>query len=108
MRPGQNTSIIDGDLSSVTDDETSCFLSGATTGVISWLLALGTLYLIYGHHLLFFFLYTWPFFLVSMPVAAIIGIAWRISLDGKLLYSICMTFFTVELMFGLLFLWLWG
>jgi hypothetical protein len=37
-------------------------LSGAAVGFISWLLALGIPFLIYGSNTLFLLLYTWPFF----------------------------------------------
>jgi hypothetical protein len=71
------------------------------------LLALGIPFLIYGGNTLFFFLYTWPFFLALMPVAVVVGIALHSLLNGKLLYSRrhdC----DGGLMFGLLFLWLMG
>jgi hypothetical protein len=35
----------------------------------------GYSFLIYGSNTLFFFLYTWPFFLALMPVAVVVGIA---------------------------------
>ncbi|MDI5568684.1 DUF3561 family protein, partial [Salmonella enterica subsp. enterica serovar Kentucky] len=41
---------------------TSAF-PGAVVGFVSWLLALGIPFLLYGPNTLFFFLYTWPFFL---------------------------------------------
>jgi hypothetical protein len=56
-------------------------LSGAAVGFISWLLALGIPFLIYGSNTLFFLLYTWPFFLALMPVAVVVGIA--LHSDGR-------------------------
>ena len=91
-----------------TDDETTWSFPGAIIGFVSWLLALGIPFLIYGGNTLFFFLYTWPFFLALMPVAVVVGIALHSLLNGKLLYSASATILTVGLMFALLFLWLLG
>lgn len=87
---------------------TTWSLSGAAVGFISWLLALGIPFLLYGSNTLFFLLYTWPFFLALMPVAVVVGIALHSLLNGKLLYSVSATILTVGLMFALLFLWLLG
>ncbi|MFR3777605.1 MAG: DUF3561 family protein [Enterobacter sp.] len=92
-----------------TDDE--------TTWVLPWghrrlrlvvPLALGIPFLIYGGNTLFFFLYTWPFFLALMPVAVVVGVALHSLFNGKLLYSTLITIATVVVIFGLLFLWLMG
>lgn len=82
-------------------------LSGAAVGFISWLLALGIPFLIYGSNTLFVFLYT-AVLPALMPVAVVVGIALHSLMDGKLQYSVCATILTVGLMFGLLFLWLLG
>lgn len=108
MRNTQNISIIRSEPPPAASDETTWSLSGAAVGFISWLLALGIPFLIYGSNTLFFLLYTWPFFLALMPVAVVVGIALHSLLDGKLQYSVCATILTVGLMFGLLFLWLLG
>ncbi|VTP76709.1 Inner membrane protein ygbE [Leclercia adecarboxylata] len=71
-------------------------------------MALGIPFLFYGSNTLFFFLYTWPFFLALMPVAVVVGIALHSLLNGKLLYSSFTTVMTVVAMVGLLFLWLMG
>ena len=71
-------------------------------------LALGIPFLIYGGNTLFFFLYTWPFFLALMPVAVVVGVALHSLFNGKLLYSTLITIATVVVIFGLLFLWLMG
>lgn len=91
-----------------TDDETTWSFPGAIIGFVSWLLALGIPFLIYGGNTLFFFLYTWPFFLALMPVAVVVGIALHSLMDGKLRYSIVFTLATVGIMFGALFMWLLG
>ncbi|MBD3720382.1 DUF3561 family protein [Klebsiella pneumoniae] len=83
-------------------------LSGAAVGFISWLLALGIPFLLYGSNTLFFLPLHRPFFLALMPVAVVVGIALHSLLNGKLLYSVSATILTVGLMFALLFLWLLG
>ncbi|QFH68385.1 DUF3561 family protein [Enterobacter sp. E76] len=87
-------------------EETTWTFPGAILGFLAWLLALGFPFLFYGSNTLFFFLYTWPFFLALMPVAVVIGIALHSLLDGRLIVSCMMTIATVALMFGVLFLWL--
>ena len=69
MRNTQNISIIRSEPPPAVSDETTWSLSGAAVGFISWLLALGIPFLIYGSNTLFVLLYTWPFFLALMPVA---------------------------------------
>lgn len=65
-------------------EETTWSFPGALVGFVSWLLALGIPFLLYGPNTLFFLLYTWPFFLALMPVAVVVGIAVHSLLDGKL------------------------
>ena len=79
---------------------------GAVVGFISWLLALGAPFLLYGSNTLCFMLYTWPFFLALMPVAVVVGVAVFSLLERRLVYSTLATLISVGLMFGLLFLWL--
>ncbi|MNZ59863.1 DUF3561 family protein [Lelliottia amnigena] len=107
MRNSQNY-IITGSEALSTNDETTWSLPGAVVGFVSWLLALGIPFLIYGRNTLFFFLYTWPFFLALMPVAVVVGIALHSLLNGKLLYTTLITIVAVVAIFGLLFLWLMG
>lgn len=107
MRNSENYIITGSETVSV-DDETTWSLPGAVVGFASWLLALGIPFLIYGRNTLFFFLYTWPFFLALMPVAVVVGIALHSLLNGRLLYSTIITVATVVIIFGLLFLWLMG
>lgn len=64
------------------DDDATCAFPGAVVGFVSWLLALGIPFLLYGPNTLFFFLYTWPFFLALMPVSVIIGIALHLLVKG--------------------------
>ncbi|GGD25090.1 MAG TPA: DUF3561 domain-containing protein [Franconibacter helveticus] len=106
MRNGTN--IIISQAQTPPAEETTWSWPGAVLGFISWLIALGPPFLVYGSNTLFFFLYTWPFFLALMPVAVVVGIALYSLLNGKLLYSSIATLLTVVLMFGLLFFWLMG
>lgn len=107
MRNSHNITITRSD-ALTTDDDTTWSLPGAVVGFASWLLALGIPFLIYGPNTLFFFLYTWPFFLALMPVAVVVGVALRSIMSGKLFYSITATLLTVGAMFGALFMWLLG
>ncbi|VDY63461.1 Inner membrane protein ygbE [Shimwellia blattae] len=77
-------------------------------GFIAWLLALALPFAVYGSNTLFFFLYTWPFFLALMPVAVVVGVAMHSLLAQRMLYSGAATLVTVAVMFGILFLWLPG
>jgi len=92
--------------SRATPEETAWSLPGAVIGFLSWLLALGMPFLIYGLNTLFFFLYTWPFFLALMPLSVVIGIAMYSLLNGKLVLSSLATLLFVSMMFGVLLMWL--
>lgn len=89
-------------------EETTWSLPGAFIGFLSWLFALGIPFLAYGPNTLFFFLYTWPFFLALLPVAIVVGIALYSLVNGKVLYSCLATLLSVVLMFAVLFMWLIG
>ena len=103
MRNSENYIITTGSEPLATDDETTWSFPGAIIGFVSWLLALGIPFLMYGGNTLFFFLYTWPFFL-----AVVVGIALHSLFNGRLLYSAVFTIAAVVIIFGLLFLWLMG
>ncbi len=66
MRNSHNITLTNND-SLTEDEETTWSLPGAVVGFISWLFALAMPMLIYGSNTLFFFIYTWPFFLALMP-----------------------------------------
>lgn len=70
MRNSHNITLTNND-SLTEDEETTWSLPGAVVGFISWLFALAMPMLIYGSNTLFFFIYTWPFFLALMPVAVV-------------------------------------
>lgn len=107
MRNSSNIAITSAEASSDIE-ETTWSLAGAFIGFLSWLLALGIPFLVYGPNTLFFFLYTWPFFLALLPVAVVVGIALHSLLRGRVVYSCAATVLAVALMFGILFLWLMG
>ncbi|AGN85522.1 MULTISPECIES: DUF3561 family protein [Enterobacteriaceae] len=109
MRNSQNITIPRSQsMTTTTDEATTWSFPGAVVGFVAWLLALGIPFMIYGSNTLFFFLYTWPFFLALMPVSVVVGIALHSLLDGKLVYSSVATLLTVIAMFGVLFMWLMG
>ncbi|WP_342323768.1 DUF3561 family protein [Kosakonia sp. BYX6] len=108
MRNSQNITIPRSQSITTTADETTWSLPGAIVGFVAWLLALAIPFMFYGSNTLFFFLYTWPFFLALMPVSVVVGIALHSLLDGRLRYSCVATLLTVAAMFGVLFLWLLG
>ena len=85
MRNSQNITIPRSQsMTTTTDEATTWSFPGAVVGFVAWLLALGIPFMIYGSNTLFFFLYTWPFFLALMPVSVVVGIALHSLLDGKL------------------------
>ncbi|RPH27679.1 DUF3561 family protein [Buttiauxella warmboldiae] len=107
MRNGTNIAMTSAEASPGTEETTWSF-AGALIGLLSWLLALGIPFLMYGPNTLFFFLYTWPFFLAVLPVAVVVGIALHSLLSGRLICSCIATMLAVALMFGILFMWLMG
>lgn len=107
MRNSENYMITTGSEPLTTDDETTWSFPGAIVGFVSWLLALGIPFLIYGGNTLFLPLYL-AFLLALMPVAVVVGVALHSLFNGKLLYSTLITIATVVVIFGLLFLWLMG
>lgn len=87
-------------------EEKAWSVPGAMIGLLSWLLSLGIPFLLYGMNTLFFFLYTWPFFLALLPLSVVIGIAMYSLSGGKLMLSVVATLLLVALMLGVLLLWL--
>ncbi|WP_318388353.1 DUF3561 family protein [Enterobacter sp.] len=107
MRNSQNIIMSESDPVTA-NEETTWSFPGALVGFIAWLLALGIPFLLYGPNTLFFFLYTWPFFLALMPVAVVVGIALHSLTGGRLIYTSVATVLIVVAIFGVLFLWLMG
>lgn len=81
---------------------------GGVIGFVSYWCALALPFLIYGSNTLFFFLYTWPFFLALLPVSVLIGIALSLMLRGRLLWTLLSTAVVVVCLFWVLFTFLSG
>jgi hypothetical protein len=64
-------------------EDPSYSMFGGCTGFVFYWLAFTLPFLVYGSNTLFFFLYTWPFFLALMPVAVLIGIAFSMLFSGN-------------------------
>lgn len=105
MRNSSNYYIPQADSRAMPEEKTWS-VPGAIIGFLSWLLALGMPFLLYGLNTLFFFLYTWPFFLALLPLSVVIGIAMYSLSGGKLVLSALTTILLVAVMFGVLLLWL--
>ena len=82
-----------------TQDEPRSSLPGGVIGFLSYWCALAIPFLLYGSNTLFFFLYTWPFFLALLPVSV---------LRGHLFWSGVVTAIVVVCLFWLLFSFLSG
>jgi len=91
-----------------TPDEPRSSLPGGVIGFLSYWGALAIPFLLYGSNTLFFFLYTWPFFLALLPVAVLIGIVLSLIIRAHLLWSALVTAATVICLFWLLFSFLSG
>jgi hypothetical protein len=61
---------------------------------------------LYGSSTLFFFLYTWPFFLALFPVSVLTGMVLNTWLRGQLLWTVLICVAAVACQFWLLFLFL--
>ena len=107
MRNSHNITLTNND-SLTEDEETTWSLPGAVVGFISWLFALAMPMLIYGSNTLFFFIYTWPFFLALMPVSVLIGIVLSVLSRGNLLFTIGGSGIAVLCLFWMLFSFLTG
>jgi hypothetical protein len=90
------------------EDDPHSSLAGGVIGVISYWCALAIPFLLYGSNTLFFFLYTWPFFLALLPVSVVVGIAMNMLLRGQLLWASLATVAVVICLFWLLFSFLSG
>lgn len=91
-----------------TPEEPRSSLPGGIIGFIFYWCALAIPFLLYGSNTLFFFLYTWPFFLALLPVSVLIGIILGIALRGNLLWTTLATAAVVICLFWLLFSFLSG
>ncbi|WP_437615216.1 DUF3561 family protein [Erwinia sp. V71] len=89
-------------------EETSWSFPGGVIGFVCYWFALAIPFLLYGSNTLFFFLYTWPFFLALLPVAVVIGIVFSLLLRGRMIWTFLATAFVVVCLFWLLFSFLSG
>ncbi|MHA6312444.1 hypothetical protein HA41_10940 [Pantoea conspicua] len=91
-----------------TPDEPRSSLPGGIIGFFAYWCALAIPFLLYGSNTLFFFLYTWPFFLALLPVSVLMGIALNTLLRGQLLWTTLATVILVICLFWLMFSFLSG
>lgn len=89
-------------------EEISWSFPGGVVGFASYWLALAIPFILYGSNTLFFFLYTWPFFLALLPVSVLIGIVASVLLRGHLVWTLLLTIIVVIGLFWLLFTLLSG
>ncbi|OON39624.1 hypothetical protein BTJ39_13315 [Izhakiella australiensis] len=89
-------------------DEPSWSFPGGVIGFAAYWFALAIPFLMYGANVLFFFLYTWPFFLALLPVSVLIGIVVSFMLRGKIFWMAVITFASVVCLFLMLFTFLSG
>ncbi|MCA1178090.1 MULTISPECIES: DUF3561 family protein [unclassified Pantoea] len=91
-----------------TPDESRSSLPGGVIGFLSYWCALAIPFMLYGSNTLFFFLYTWPFFLALLPVSVLIGIVLSLMIRGRLFWSGVLTTIVVVCLFWMLFSFLSG
>lgn len=89
-------------------EDPSWSFPGGMVGFASYWLALAIPFVMYGANTLFFFLYTWPFFLALLPVSVLIGIVANVLLRGQLIWTSLLTAVVVVCLFWLLFTLLTG
>ncbi|EIB96933.1 MULTISPECIES: DUF3561 family protein [Pantoea] len=89
-------------------DEPRSLLPGCVIGFLAYWCALAIPFLLFGSNTLFFFLYTWPFFLALLPVAVVAGIALNTLLSGQWLWTALATVILVVSLFWLMFSFLSG
>ncbi|WP_147199556.1 DUF3561 family protein [Pantoea sp. MBD-2R] len=89
-------------------EEISWSFPGGVVGFACYWLALAIPFILYGSNTLFFFLYTWPFFLALLPVSVLIGIVASVLLRGHLIWTLLLTIVVVVGLFWLLFTLLSG
>ncbi|PIJ50487.1 hypothetical protein BL250_08010 [Erwinia sp. OLTSP20] len=89
-------------------DEPSWSFPGGAIGFASYWFALALPFLLYGANVLFFFLYTWPFFLALLPVSVLIGMVISFLLRGKIFWMAVITAISVICLFWMLFTFLTG
>ncbi|MBT0722582.1 DUF3561 family protein [Tatumella sp. TA1] len=81
----------------------SALVAGGCFGLFAYLLALLSPFMAFGASVLFFFLYTWPFFLALLPVAVFSGMAISVWQRQKIFITFLLTLAVVGLSFWGLF-----
>ncbi|MBV4368869.1 DUF3561 family protein [Erwinia sp. BNK-24-b] len=89
-------------------EEPSWSFPGGVAGFACYWFALAIPFMLYGSNTLFFFLYTWPFFLALLPVSVLVGIVASVLLRGHLIWTLLLTVVVVIGLFWLLFTLLSG
>ncbi|WNN43507.1 MULTISPECIES: DUF3561 family protein [Winslowiella] len=89
-------------------EEHSWSFPGGVIGFVAYWFALAIPLVLYGSNTLFFFLYTWPFFLALLPVSVLMGIAMILLLRGRLIWTLILTTLLVVCLFWLVFSYLTG
>lgn len=89
-------------------EEPRSSLPGGVIGFFAYWCALAIPFLLYGSNTLFFFLYTWPFFLALLPVSVLAGIVLSLMMRGHLFWCALATGLLVICMFWLVFSYLSG
>ncbi|MBT0727981.1 DUF3561 domain-containing protein [Rosenbergiella australiborealis] len=81
----------------------STLVAGGCFGIFAYCLSLLSPFVAFGSSVLFFFLYTWPFFLALLPVAIFLGMAVSVWQPQKLLVTFILTLVIVSGSFWVLF-----
>lgn len=89
-------------------EDPSYSMFGGTSGFIFYWLAFAIPFVMYGSNTLFFFLYTWPFFLALMPISVLIGIAFSMLFRGNWWQTLLSTGVVVVGMFWTIFSFISG
>lgn len=89
-------------------EEPSYSMFGGTAGFVFYWLAFTIPFMMYGSNTLFFFLYTWPFFLALVPISVLIGIAFSMLFSGNWWRTLAATGVVVIGMFWTIFSFLSG
>jgi len=74
----------------------STLVAGGCFGLFSYFLAILSPFIAFGASVLFFFLYTWPFFLALLPVAVFSGMAISVWQQQKIFLTFLLTLLLVS------------
>ncbi|WP_241579747.1 DUF3561 family protein [Rosenbergiella nectarea] len=74
----------------------STLVAGGCFGLFAYFLAILSPFIAFGASVLFFFLYTWPFFLALLPVAVFSGMAISVWQQHKIFLTFILTLLLVS------------